>query len=79
MHRLHRRGTNIHVLAGVTEAEGKLFRATVSEAERTNIDWKTVVGELRASLSEKDAKQLDRLIDLNTSVKLTTTVKVVSR
>jgi hypothetical protein len=58
------------IAAGVSEGEGTLFRATVSHAEVSRVDWKAVAEKLEPSR---------QLIVAHTSVVPRVTVKVVSR
>ena len=56
--------------AGVTEADGAVFRATVSTHDVESIDWKAIAEKLNPSR---------QLIVGNTSTASRTTVKVVAR
>lgn len=58
------------VKAGVTEAEGALFRATVSTHDVETINWEAIARKLNPS---------QQLITGNTSKAKRTTVKIVAR
>lgn len=58
------------VEAGVEAVEGRLFRATVSTFEATNVNWKGLVEQLAPP---------ERLVKKFTSTAQRTTVKVVAR
>lgn len=61
------------VEAGIDEAEGELFRATVARTEFEKTDWRAVVE------AQKSSPTLSRLINQNTTTEKRTTVKVSSR
>jgi hypothetical protein len=56
--------------AGVTEADGALFRATVSYSNVESVDWKAIAAKLEPSY---------QLVAAHTSYAPRTTVKVVAR
>lgn len=58
------------VEAGVTEADGALYRATISTHDVTSIDWAAVAAKLNPS---------HQLVTAHTSVAERTTVKIVAR
>ncbi len=58
------------VEAGVTEADGALYRATISTHDVVTVDWKAVAEKLEPSY---------QLITAHTSVADRTTVKIVAR
>jgi hypothetical protein len=61
------------IATGVSEAEGQLFRATISQYDYDQIDWKVVVESLEKT------PEVKRAIARNTCEKSKTQVKVVSR
>jgi hypothetical protein len=70
------------VAMGTGAHEGDLFRATVSVADRTNIDWETIAKTLKPSLKQTReywSPQTVELVDGNTATKPVTTVRVAAR
>ena len=66
------------VAAGITEQEGKLFRATVSTAPRNNTDWKAVLEHLEET-DPKVFAVVAKAVQAHTEATDVVTVKVVSR
>jgi hypothetical protein len=56
--------------AGITVAEGDLFRATVVDANRTNVDWKAISAALKPSR---------QLVTAHTSQSVVTSIRVTAR
>jgi hypothetical protein len=70
------------VAMGAGAHEGDLFRATVSVADRTNIDWESIAKTLKPSLKQTReywSPQTVELVDGNTATKPVTTVRVAAR
>jgi hypothetical protein len=70
------------VVMGAGAHEGDLFRATVSIADRTNIDWESIAKTLKPSLKQTReywSPQTVELVDGNTATKPVTTVRVAAR
>lgn len=56
--------------AGVSVAEGDLFRANVVDANRTNVDWKAIAAALKPSR---------QLVTAHTSQSVVTSIRVTAR
>jgi hypothetical protein len=69
------------VETGLTEAKGKLFRATVSVSEMIKVDYRAVVEELQSKLANNKVviSLVSQLLKQYTDTTSRTTVKVVSR
>lgn len=70
------------VALGAGAYDGEVFRATVSVADRTTIDWKGIAETLKPSLRlprDKWSDQIVEMVDNHTAAKPVTTLRVVAR